>query len=89
MMESPLTSNVEEAKNAILHDGFFSGLDNALGDRVLKMDRDGTLLASEAGLRFFKDNVLDNPVSVPSKCTGNKVVWTNASAHRPRPWILL
>lgn len=62
-MESSHSSHLEDSRNAILKDGFFTSQDPLLGANIEKMDEDAVPFASARGLNFCKDNVLDYPVS--------------------------
>ena len=55
-----IESNVKHASKAISEDGFHIVDDETVGQNMAEMDEEGTPLASAAGLRFCKDNVLDN-----------------------------
>ncbi|KAL6240426.1 hypothetical protein RBB50_012627 [Rhinocladiella similis] len=60
-MESSHSSHLEDSRNAILKDGFFTSQDPLLGANIEKMDEDAVPFASARGLNFCKDNVLDYP----------------------------
>lgn len=62
-MPSDQMPSVEDIHAKILEDGFYFSQDPALGLRIERMDNNGTVFASPNGLRFCKDNVLDNVVS--------------------------
>ncbi|KAM4066709.1 hypothetical protein HRG_012146 [Hirsutella rhossiliensis] len=56
-LESPSTG---EIRSSIEKHGFFFGKDATMGQRIEKMENEGTPFASAGGLRFCKVTVLDN-----------------------------
>lgn len=63
MTSTPLLPE-KDPQDAISEDGFFIAEDALLGQRIKEMDDDAVPFASERGLLFCKDNVLDHPVSM-------------------------
>lgn len=49
-------------EDAIIKDGYIFKKDAETGQRVEMMESNLTPFASEAGLQFYKNNVLDDPV---------------------------
>lgn len=57
------TFSLEVAKKALEENGFFDLEDSATGEYVEQMERRGFPFASEYGLDFCKERVLDDEVS--------------------------
>lgn len=75
MDETQKTIHVDHMANTVsaLHrtmtgelstDGFIYNKDAEAGRRVEEMEENAVPFASEAGLQFYKINVLDDPVSI-------------------------
>lgn len=62
-----METSLPSPPHAIAEDGFFRADDDELGERVQQMDDSGVTLASERGLRFYGEHVLQHPVSMTSR----------------------
>jgi hypothetical protein len=61
------TFSLEDAMNAIAEDGFYHVQDPLVGQGILDMERNKHQFStkSEAGLQFYRDNILGSEVSRP------------------------
>lgn len=68
LMATP-TFSLEDAINAIAEDGFFHIQDPLVGQGILDMERNKHQFStkSQAGLQFYRDNVLGSEVSRPQQ----------------------
>lgn len=68
-MASTSQPTVEDAKHDVLEHGFSISQDPSVGNNVQHVEESGIALASDGGLRFIKDNVIDHSVSQNNPAT--------------------